>query len=337
MRRYGSSVTTSANTDVRGVSAGERLGLQNGRANEWMTELHVPVVQLHEIGQLGGLERVDRRPRCVRARTVAAKISARSSRKWYRGDQKRPRVSPGPRSDRRPANARSRRAVSGGVSALADMSDRARARHKFDQCQRIAERRGTDLVESCPADTDTRCFEHLAGCRFAELGDVEFVETGHVERPGEAVPCCPDDDDRIATDPTCHECERGLRGAVEPLHVVDAHEERPGRRELSEQVQHCERDQERFRSRTDHGPERLGEDRVAQVAERRARPAWDGEAHTTPHTGARPRFHAGRPEHEEAGGVGVISGCSQQRRLPDAGVADHQEGAPCSTAPSIRR
>lgn len=45
---------------VRGVPAGERLGMQNGRANEWMTELHVPVVQLHEAGQLGGLEHVDR-------------------------------------------------------------------------------------------------------------------------------------------------------------------------------------------------------------------------------------------------------------------------------------
>jgi hypothetical protein len=39
------------------------------------------------------------------------------------------------------------------------------------------------------------------------------------------------------------------------------------------------------------------------------------------------RLHAGRPENEEAGGAGVISGCSQQRRLPDARVANHQEGA----------
>jgi hypothetical protein len=39
------------------------------------------------------------------------------------------------------------------------------------------------------------------------------------------------------------------------------------------------------------------------------------------------RFHAGRPENEEVGGAGVIGGRSQQRRLPDAGVADHQEGA----------
>jgi hypothetical protein len=44
---------------VGGVSAGERLGLQNGGAYEWMTELHVPVVQLHEAGRRGGFERVD--------------------------------------------------------------------------------------------------------------------------------------------------------------------------------------------------------------------------------------------------------------------------------------
>jgi hypothetical protein len=42
---------------------------------------------------------------------------------------------------------------------------------------------------------------------------------------------------------------------------------------------------------------------------------------------ARPPTPRRRPEYEEAGGAAVISGCPQQRRLPDAGVADHQKGA----------
>ncbi len=275
----------------------------------------------------GGLERVDlglgaseHRRRGEDLRQVVERID--------RGDQDRVtcfRRKLGQATRERPLEASSQRECR---LRSTEASDACQARGSSTSASGLPSAASQDLVEICSAEADTGCFEHLAGRGLAEFGDVELVETGRVKRPGEAAPRCPDDDDRIATHPTCHERERGLRRSVEPLHVVDPHTERPGRRELREQVQRRERDQERLRSRTDHDPQRLGQ-RIALRGWQSVEAVQGGtEKVIQPCIRKRGlRLHAGRPQNEEAGGAGVISGCSQQRRLPDAGVADHQEGA----------
>ncbi len=285
-----------------------------------MEERHPPV----ELEQPGGLGRsgrlgADREPR---ARAPQQRLVADGVGRG--GEHQPPRVG---RQRLEPSQEACLDAAEqghcGNREAARELGRREAAR-QFQQGQRVAARLGQDplahaLVERAPDDG----VQQRAGVVVAQPFDDQLRQPGQLlgRRAGGE-----DQRDRLGQQAARDERERLQRRAVEPLRVVDTHNQRPLARHLGEQAEDRQPDQEAILGRTGRQPERDFErialrrgQVLAAVEQRRAQLVQPREREL--HLGVDP----GRPRDPER--VRALDGVVEQRRLPDARVAAHHENA----------
>ena len=167
----------------------------------------------------------------------------------------------------------------------------------------------------------------------AQPGELEHREPGHVESVGLARPEADEDGDIVRIEPPQGERERCRRRTIQPLRVIDHHQQR-GLAIPREEAQRCRADREpvtvtggAHRQRSlECAPLTVG--KVADRAEKRSADVEQGaERH------GRLRFDAHRANHPHPGRA--LDRVIQQGRLPDSRLAAHDQH-PAPAFPGIR-
>ena len=308
---------------VRGPALGGARAREHGRAHERVPEGGAALVELEQAGGLGALEPLERAAeRRGGAEDRAQLVAVGDGRGEHRAARLgADRVEPAPERVRDPG-------PDGDV-----VVDRARPQPRrlggeLGQRERVAAGRRVQPVGGVGGDrAPGPGGEQLARGARRQALERELVEPRVVERGGHARAHRDDHDDRVGQQPPGGEQQRGGRRPVEPLGVVDEHDDGPLLGDRAEHAEGGRADQVPLRRRVVGEPERR-----AQRGGLRARQPLDRVQHR-PQQLVQPGprelelgVDPARAQHERA--AGGRRRVLEQRRLADPGLAaDHQHAA----------